>query len=94
MEQHLHPTKEGAMAVSPNNGAFLMNMCVPIVNFALCVKQINGQNTSNKTSVFHINILNQESSNCEHLGKLLNCMQSIGYLESISDINSNPDPEL
>ena len=82
------------MAVSPNNAAFLMNMMVPVVSYVLCVKQINGKNTSDETSVFHVNILNQEASNCEHLSKLLNIMQSIGYLEQISDINSKPDPSL
>ena len=82
------------MAVSPNNAAFLINLEMPIVSFVVCVKQINEKNTSNMTSVFHVNILTQESSKCELMTKLLNSLQSISYLEHMSDLNSKPDPEL
>jgi hypothetical protein len=38
MELHLHQSNEGALAISPNNGAFLLNMKMPIVSFTLVVK--------------------------------------------------------
>ena len=35
MEIHLHPTDQGAMAISPNNFSFLLDMSQPIVSFTL-----------------------------------------------------------
>lgn len=35
MEVHLHPADGANMAISPNNGAFLLNLGMPIVNFHL-----------------------------------------------------------
>ena len=37
MEVHLHPADGGNMAVSPNNGAFLLNLTFPIVHFYICI---------------------------------------------------------
>lgn len=33
MEVHLHPAEKENMAISPNDGAFLLNLTMPIVNF-------------------------------------------------------------
>lgn len=33
MEVHLHPADNTNMAISPNNGTFLLNLGFPIVNF-------------------------------------------------------------
>ena len=41
VDVHLHPTKEGAMALSPNNGCFLINMGAPVIPFVLLIKQID-----------------------------------------------------
>lgn len=43
VEVHLHPTEEGAMALSPNNGSFLANMCMPFLKFELVTKQIDSK---------------------------------------------------
>ena len=53
MEVHLHPADEHHMAISPNNGAFLLNLTMPIVNFhvALCTLKDNG-NTIHNLSIF------------------------------------------
>ena len=40
MEVHLHPADEGNTAVSPNNGAFLLNLTMPIVNFYIVMATI------------------------------------------------------
>jgi hypothetical protein len=37
MEVHLHPADDENMAVSPNNGAFLLNLTVPIVHFYVAI---------------------------------------------------------
>ena len=39
-EIHLHPVQDESgtmMAVSPNNGAFLLNLTMPLVNFVAVV---------------------------------------------------------
>lgn len=42
MEVHLHPVDNtGAMAVSPNNCAFLLNLTLPIVNFTIMMLHHN-----------------------------------------------------
>jgi hypothetical protein len=42
MEVFLHPAEDGTiMAVSPNNGAFLLNLTVPIVNFYIIICNTN-----------------------------------------------------
>jgi hypothetical protein len=56
VEVHLHPTEDGGIAVSPNNGCFLINMSQPIITFVVLMKQFKSQHTSNATSVFVINI--------------------------------------
>jgi hypothetical protein len=35
MEVHLHQADNDNMAISPNNGAFLINLGFPIINFDL-----------------------------------------------------------
>lgn len=37
MEVHLHPADKDHMAVSPNNGAFLLNLTMPIVHFYVII---------------------------------------------------------
>ena len=39
MEVHLHPS-EDAMAVSPNNGAIMLNLTVPVVKFYIVLSTI------------------------------------------------------
>lgn len=47
MEVHLHQSDEHNMAISPNNGAFLLNLGFPIVNFDLVMCTMgNEQNIS------------------------------------------------
>ena len=45
MEVYLHPAdKEGNMAISPNNGAFLLNLSFPVVNFYIALQSVNSNN--------------------------------------------------
>ena len=46
---HLHPTDDGAMAISPNNCSFLLDMSFPINTFTLLCYFLNG---SDKCAVF------------------------------------------
>ena len=81
VEVHLHPTKDGAIALSPNNCCFLVNMSVPIVTFACVHKQINGNNGgSNQTTVFVINVMTRDSSKCTLFQDLITNLQAINYL--------------
>lgn len=48
-EVYLHPIEGDVMAISPNNGSFLINMSQPIVSFFLVLKQYTN---SSKTAVF------------------------------------------
>ena len=53
MEVHLHPSDEEHMAVSPNNGAFLLNLTMPVVNFYLVMSTVNHNNMpKNHFSIF------------------------------------------
>lgn len=46
LEVHLHPSDNNTMAVSPNNGAFLLNLSFPVVNFYVVLSTIGGSPTS------------------------------------------------
>ena len=83
MEVHLHNSDQGAMAISPNNGAFLLNMSQPISSFTLVIRSL--QDTG-KIGVFQVNIINREGHESESMQNLITSMQSISYLEHISDL--------
>ena len=44
MEVHLHLSDDQNMAVSPNNGAFLLNLTMPVVNFHLVMSTMETGN--------------------------------------------------
>lgn len=53
MEVHLHPTDDNHMAISPNNGAFLLNLTLPLVNFYIVMCTLKDNNSViNTLSVF------------------------------------------
>ena len=54
-EVYLHPADHQVMAISPNNGSFLLNMSAPLVSFILVLKQYQ---QGNKFGIFQINIIN------------------------------------
>jgi hypothetical protein len=83
METHLHQSDQGATAISPNNGAFLLNMKMPIVSFSLVIRDYTN---SFKTGVFHVNIFNTDAHKSPHMQNLIGSLQGINYLEFISDI--------
>jgi len=61
MEVHLHPVDDsGAMAVSPNNCAFLLNLTMPIVNFSLVMLH-NDEVGAPKLTVMNVTFLNEEA---------------------------------
>ena len=62
MEVHLHPADDHHMAISPNNGTFLLNLTMPIVNFyiGLCTLKDNGK-ALNTLSIFNVTIVNDDS---------------------------------
>jgi hypothetical protein len=43
-EVHLHQSDDHNMAVSPNNGAFLLNLTMPVVNFHLVMSTLERDN--------------------------------------------------
>ena len=90
METHLHPSEQGAAAISPNNGAFQINMKQPIVTFSLVIRDFK---ESFKTGVFQVNILNQDAHKSQHMQNLLGSLQGINYLEFISDLASDVDKD-
>jgi len=50
------------MAVSPNNGAFLLNLALPIVTFVAVVgRKADRKNSSSSLSFFAITIVNDET---------------------------------
>jgi hypothetical protein len=57
VEVYLHPTEDGGIAVSPNNGCFLVDMTQPVIQFVVVLKQFQSQHTSNTTSVFVVNMV-------------------------------------
>lgn len=44
MEVHLHPADHQNMAISPNNGAFLLNLGFPLVNFHIVMCTMGNDN--------------------------------------------------
>ena len=61
MEVHLHPVDEsGAMAVSPNNCAFLLNLTMPLVNFYLFMVHTTDIGYP-KLTILNVTFLNEES---------------------------------
>ena len=65
MEVWLHTTSENGdpeapMAVSPNNGAFLLNLTLPVVNFTIVMMQ-SPSTGHMKLSVFNITFINDDS---------------------------------
>ena len=63
MEVWLHSSDEhndpmAPMAISPNNGAFLLNLAVPIVNFSIVLLQSPSPPGRMKLSVFNITFIN------------------------------------
>lgn len=66
MEVWLHSTDENSnpeapMAVSPNNGAFLLNLTLPVVNFTIVMMQSPRPPGRMKLSVFNITFINDET---------------------------------
>ena len=43
-EVHLHLVDESCMAVSPNNGTFLLNLTMPLVNFYIALQALDQNN--------------------------------------------------
>ena len=41
MEVHLHQADNENMAISPNDGAFLLNLGFPIINFYIAMSTVN-----------------------------------------------------
>ena len=81
MEVHLHPVDDsGAMAVSPNNCAFLLNLTLPIVNFSVVMLHDQEQGLP-KLTVMNVTMLNEES-----LGEcaILSALNSEMLLQSIN----------
>ena len=65
MEVWLHSTDENCnpeapMAVSPNNGAFLLNLTLPVVNFTIVMMQSPRPPAKMKLSVFNITFINDD----------------------------------
>ncbi len=44
MEVHLHLSDDKNTAVSPNNGAFLLNLTLPVVNFHIVMSTLENRN--------------------------------------------------
>ena len=67
MEVWLHTTAEDGnpeapMAVSPNNGAFLLNLTLPVVNFTIVMMQSPPRSMgSMKLSVFNVTFINDDT---------------------------------
>jgi len=55
MEVHLHLSDDQNMAVSPNNGAFLLNLTLPVVNFHLVMSTLETGNY--QLSIFKYQLL-------------------------------------
>ena len=49
-EVHLHPADEVNTAISPNNGCFLLNLAMPIVNFYIVMAVL--ANNDSQISIF------------------------------------------
>ena len=88
MEVHLHPVDgSGAMAVSPNNCAFLLNLTLPIVNFTIVMVH-QTESGMTKLSVINVSFLNDESlADCA----ILCALNSEMLLQSISSTSNNEE---
>lgn len=62
MEVWLHPTDQGGMAISPNNGTFQLDMTTPVTSFVLVVYSVQGKK---RCGVFQINIITKDFFACE-----------------------------
>ena len=65
MEVWLHTTSdvgdpEAPMAVSPNNGAFLLNLTLPVINFNIVMLQSPKQGNM-KLSIFNVTFINDDT---------------------------------
>ena len=67
MEVWLHPTDQGGMAISPNNGTFQLDMSMPITSFLLVVYSVQGKK---RCGVFQINIITKDYFACESMTSL------------------------
>lgn len=94
---HLHPTDDGAMAISPNNCCFLLDMSMPVNSFILLCYFLNG---TDKCAVFQINIVTQEieisqigqspfRELLEMENEYLKLFNVFSHLEKISDIQND-----
>ena len=94
MEIHLHPVdNSGQMAVSPNNGAFLLNLTLPIVNFTIVMLH-QTERGINKLSVLNISFLNDESlADCAILCALNSEMLLQSIITNSDDQEKNEDLE-
>ena len=99
MEVWLHPTDQGAMAISPNNGTFQLDMSMPVTSFVLVVYSVQGKK---RCGVFQINIITKDYFACESMTSLIQNLQAMRYLEVMSDYaaylggkedQKNPDAE-
>lgn len=92
VQVHIHPTESGAMAISPNNGTFLVNMAEPIVQFAVVLHYLGNQYKKPKTGVFFISLITASDHPESTISNLYKHLQSINYLEHLSDIAGKPNP--
>ena len=66
MEVWLHSTDENCnpeapMAVSPNNGAFLLDLTLPVVNFTIVMMQSPRPPDKMKLSIFNVTFINDDA---------------------------------
>ena len=89
---HIHPTDSGSMAISPNNGSFLVNMAEPIVHFTVVALDPGNQYRRPKMGVFFISIITASDHPAPTISNLYKHLQGISYLEHLSDIAGKPNP--
>ena len=85
MEVCIHPTDQGGIAISPNNGTFQLDMSQPITSCMLVVYNIQGKK---KCGVFQINVITKDFFTCESMTTLAQSMQAISYLEFMADYSA------
>ena len=66
MEIWLHSSDEDSnpeapMAISPNNGAFLLNLTLPVVNFTIVMMQSPPRTGQMKLSIFNVTFINDDT---------------------------------
>jgi hypothetical protein len=59
------------MAISPNNGAFLLNMTMPIISFFVVLRSLND---NGKIGVFQVNIITCDAHKSEHIQNLISSL--------------------